>query len=217
LNPGDPFSVGQLFQVITEPENLIGQSARGIDFEAGYRVPMSTFVGSWDGILSLRGMATRVLRLETTDTAGNVFDGNGVVGTWGGIVPFNTNLTSPKLRGLLTAEYQLKQFTGTILYHYTGPGVYANGFIDCTSDCPVSTTLHPTFANNHIGGQQTIDLTGSYKFDSIELFATVENLTNRQPPDIGNGLTSAYWQDQANSDYERIGRQYRVGFRFDFK
>jgi outer membrane receptor protein involved in Fe transport len=222
LNPGDPFSVGQLFQVITEPENLIGQTARGIDFEASYRVPMSTFVGSWDGTLSLRGMATRVLKLETTDTTGTVYDGNGVVGGWGGgswagIVPF-AGLQSPKLRGLLTAEYQLKQLTATVLYHYTGPGVYANGFIDCTANCPVSTTLHPTFGNNHIAGQQTIDLTGAYKFENnIEVFATIENLTNRQPPDIGNALTSAYWQDQANSDYERIGRQYRVGFRFNFK
>jgi outer membrane receptor protein involved in Fe transport len=97
--------------------------------------------------------------------------------------------------------------------------VYANGFVDCTTNCPVSTAAHPTFGNNHIAGQQTIDLSGAYKFinQNIEVFATIENLTNRQPPDVGNGLTSAYWQDQANSDYERIGRQYRVGFRFNFK
>ena len=213
LNPGDPFSVGQLFQVITEPQNLIGQTARGIDFEASYRVPMGP------GTLSLRGMATRVLKLETTGTDGTVYDGNGVVGSWAGIVPFTANnLTTPKLRGLLTAEYQINGLTATVIYHYTGPGVYGNGFIDCTSNCPVSTTLHPTFGNNHIGGQQTIDLTGAYHFvNDFEVFATIENLTNRQPPDIGNSITSAYWQDQANSDYERIGRQYRVGFRFNFK
>ncbi|MDB6044898.1 MAG: hypothetical protein JWM63_3449 [Gammaproteobacteria bacterium] len=213
LAAGDPFSVGQLFQVITAPQNLIGQTARGIDFEASYHVPMSTF-----GNLSIRAMATRVLRLETTDTNGTVYDGNGVVGTWAGIVPF-AGLTTPKLRGLLSAMYQLNQLTATVIYHYTGPGVYANGFVDCTTNCPVSTAAHPTFGNNHIAGQQTIDLSGAYKFfnQNIEVFATIENLTNRQPPDVGNSLTSAYWQDQANSDYERIGRQYRVGFRFNFK
>lgn len=218
LQPGDPFPVGQLFQVITEPENLIGQKARGIDFEASYRTALASLVSSWAGNLTLRGMATRVLKLETTDTTGHVFNGNGVMGSWAGIVPFTGLLTTPKLRGLLTAEYQLNEITGTVIYHYTGPGVYANGFIDCTTNCPVSTFYNPTFGNNHIGGQQYIDLTGSYKFpNNFELFATVENLTNRQPPDVGNGLTSAYWQDQANSDYERIGRQYRIGFRFDFK
>jgi len=106
-----------------------------------------------------------------------------------------------------------------VIYHYTGPGVYANGFVDCTTNCPVSTAAHPTFGNNHIAGQQTIDLSGAYKFinQNIEVFATIENLTNRQPPNVGNSVTSSYWQDQANSDYERIGRQYRVGFRFNFK
>jgi outer membrane receptor protein involved in Fe transport len=220
LNPGDPFAVGQLFQVITAPQNLIGQTARGIDFEASYRVPLSALVSSWEGNLAIRGMATRVLRLETTDTDGTVYNGNGVVGSWGGIVPFSGNgLTTPKLRGLLTAEYQLNGLMATVIYHYTGPGVYANGFIDCSTACPVSTSAHPTFLNNHIGGQQTIDLSGAYKFsnENFEVFATIENLTNRQPPDVGNSLTSAYWQDQGNSDYERIGRQYRVGFRFNFK
>jgi outer membrane receptor protein involved in Fe transport len=219
LNPGDPFAVGQLFQVITAPQNLIGQKAQGIDFEVSYRVPMSTLVSAWEGNLSIRAMATRVLKLETTDTDGAVYDGNGVVGGWGGIVPFSgNNLTTPKLRGLFTAGYQLNGLTATVIYHYTGPGVYGNGFINCTTNCPESTVDAPTFGNNHVAGQQTVDLSGSYKFENnLEVFATIENLTDRLPPDVGNNLTSAYWQDQANSDYERIGRQYRVGFRFDFK
>ena len=49
-----------------------------------------------------------------------------------------------KLRGLLTAEYQLNAVTATVIYHGTGPGVYANGFIDCTTNCPASTFHNPT-------------------------------------------------------------------------
>ena len=60
MQPGDLFPVGQLFQVITEPENLIGQKARGIDFEASYRMALSDLVSSWAGNVTLRGMATRV-------------------------------------------------------------------------------------------------------------------------------------------------------------
>ncbi|HEY4369062.1 MAG TPA: hypothetical protein VGN07_17645 [Steroidobacteraceae bacterium] len=83
--------------------------------------------------------------------------------------------------------------------HYTGPGVYANGFVECSTDCPVSTTQAPTIENNHIASMTTFDLSGSYKFDSFELFGTIENLTNRQPPIIDGTLTNAYWQGQGSA------------------
>jgi hypothetical protein len=94
--------------------------------------------------------------------------------------------------------------------------VYANGFIECATDCPESTTAAPTIEDNDIAGMTTIDLSGSYEFDSFEVFGTIENLTNHQPPSIGGTLTNSYWQGQGNADYDRIGRQYRMGVRFNF-
>jgi len=213
--PGDPFPVGQIFEVITQPQNLIGQQASGIDLETSYRMPMSSIVGAWSGDLVIRAMASRVLKLETQDTDGTVYDGNGVVGAWGAISPF-AGLTSPKLRGFFSASYQGDAFTVTTIVRYTGPGVYANGFIECTTDCPVSTIEHPTIEDNDIAGMTTIDLSGSYKFQSFELFGTIENLTNHQPPSIGGSLTNSYWQGQGNAEYDRVGRQYRMGVRFNF-
>ncbi len=81
-------------------------------------------------------------------------------------------------------------------------------------DCPASTTFAPTIEDNDIAGMTTIDLSGSYKFDSFELFGTIENLTNKQPPTIGGSLSSAHWSGQGNADYDRVGRQYRLGVRF---
>ncbi len=34
-----------IFMVVTQPQNLIGQEASGIDIEASYRFPMSGLVG----------------------------------------------------------------------------------------------------------------------------------------------------------------------------
>jgi outer membrane receptor protein involved in Fe transport len=213
--PGDPFPVGQIFEVITQPQNLIGQKESGIDVEASYRLPMSSLVGALNGDMVIRAMASRVLKLETKDTDGTVYDGNGVVGSWGAISPF-AGLTSPKLRGFLSVAYQGDPLTVTMMVHYTGPGVYANGFIECTTDCPESTTAAPTIEDNDIAGMTTIDLSGSYQFAGFELFGTIENLTNHQPPTIGGSLTNSYWQGQGNADYDRVGRQYRMGVRFKF-
>nr|WP_298720393.1 TonB-dependent receptor [uncultured Steroidobacter sp.] len=213
--PGDPFSVGQIFEVITQPQNLIGQKASGIDVETSYRFPLSSIAGSWGGDMVIRAMASRVLKLETKDTDGTTYDGNGVVGGWGAISPF-AGLTSPKLRGFLSLSYQGEAITVTTIVRYTGPGVYANGFIECSTDCPESTTAAPTIEDNDIAGMTTLDLSGSYKFDSFELFGTIENLTNHQPPTIGGSLTNAYWQGQGNADYDRVGRQYRMGVRVKF-
>nr|WP_298720420.1 TonB-dependent receptor [uncultured Steroidobacter sp.] len=212
----DTVNPDMIYMVITQPQNLIGQKASGIDIEASYRFPMSTLIGSLSGDFVIRAMASRVLTLETEDLDGRVFDGSGVVGNWGGSIPPYQGLTSPDLRGFLSVGYKGDVFSLTTIVRYTGPGVYANGFIECASNCPVSTIEHPTIEDNDIAGMTTIDLSGSYKFDSFELFGTIENLTNTQPPTIGGSLSSSHWSGQGNADYDRVGRQYRMGVRVKF-
>ncbi|WP_129643195.1 TonB-dependent receptor domain-containing protein [Peristeroidobacter agariperforans] len=212
----DTVNPNMIFMVITQPQNLIGQQASGIDVEASYRFPMSGLVGALSGDMVIRAMATRVLKLDTEDLDGNVYDGAGVVGNWGGSIPPFQGLTSPELRGFLSIGYKGDTASVTTIVRYTGPGVYANGFIECASDCPVSTTFAPTIEDNDIAGMTTVDLSGSYKFESFELFGTIENLTDKQPPTIGGSLSSAHWSGQGNADYDRIGRQYRMGVRVKF-
>ncbi len=218
---GDPISstLGQVFMVITQPENLIGQKANGIDFEASYRFQLADIVDAWDGEIAIRAMGSRVLTLDTQDTDGVTYDGVGVVGGWGGIPPFSGKLNAPKFRGNLSVAYNGDPLTVRATFRYTGAGVYGNGFIECRSGCPVSTTAAPTIEDNHIPSMTTIDLSASYKpFEEqhIEVFGTVENLTNAQPPIIGGSRSSTHWSGQANSDYDRVGRQYRAGIRFKY-
>jgi iron complex outermembrane receptor protein len=212
----DTANPNMIFMVVTQPQNLIGQEASGIDVEASYRFPMSSLVGALSGDMVIRAMASRVLKLDTEDTDGNVYDGAGVVGNWGGSIPPFQGLTSPELRGFLSVGYKGDVASVTTIVRYTGPGVYANGFIECASNCPTSTTFAPTIEDNDIAGMTTIDLSGSYKFESFELFGTIENLTNKQPPTIGGSLSSAHWSGQGNADYDRVGRQYRLGVRVKF-
>jgi outer membrane receptor protein involved in Fe transport len=212
----DPINPNLIFMVVTQPQNLIGQEASGIDVEASYRFPMDNLIGALNGEMVIRAMASRVLKLDTQDTDGTVYDGAGVVGGWGGNIPPFQGLTSPELRGFLSVGYKGDALTVTTIVRYTGPGVYANGFIECSGDCPVSTPSAPTIEDNDIAGMTTVDLSSSFKFSSFELFGTIENLTNKQPPTIGGSLSSAHWSGQANADYDRVGRQYRLGVRVNF-
>ncbi|MCA0201723.1 MAG: TonB-dependent receptor, partial [Proteobacteria bacterium] len=214
----DPKS-GLIFLVVTQPENLIGQKANGIDFEASYRFQLADIVESWSGEIAIRAMGSRVLTLDTTDTDGTTYDGVGVVGGWGGIAPFSGKLNAPTFRGNLSIGYNGDPITLRATIRYTAAGVYGNGFIECTTGCPVSTRKAPTFGGNHVDSMTTIDLAATYKpFEEqdIELFGTIENLTNAQPPIIGGSRSSTYWSGQGNAAYDRSGRQYRVGLRFQF-
>ncbi|MDY6946941.1 MAG: TonB-dependent receptor [Pseudomonadota bacterium] len=212
----DTANPNMIFMVVTQPQNLIGQEASGIDVEASYRFPMAGLVGALNGDMVIRAMASRVLKLDTEDTDGNVYDGAGVVGNWGGNIPPFQGLTSPELRGFLSIGYKGDVASVTTIVRYTGPGVYANGFVECASNCPASTRFAPTIEDNDIAGMTTIDLSGSYDFGGFEVFGTIENLTNKQPPTIGGSLSSSHWSGQGNADYDRVGRQYRAGVRFKF-
>ncbi|MGE3333566.1 MAG: TonB-dependent receptor [Rhodospirillaceae bacterium] len=211
--------LGLIFLVVTQPENLIGQKASGIDFEASYRFQLADLVESWGGEIAIRAMGSRVLTLDTQDTDGKVYDGVGVVGGWGGIPPFSGKLNAPKFRGNISVAYNGDPVTVRATVRHTAAGVYGNGFIECRTGCPVSTTAAPTIEDNHIDGMTTVDLSATYKpfeDEKVELFMTVENLMNTQPPIIGGNRGSTHWNTMGNTEYDRLGRQYRAGMRFQF-
>jgi len=211
---------GNIFQVTTSPENLIGQKLKGLDFEASYRMPLADINEDWAGNFSVRALATRVLKLQTLTTDGLVIDGVGAVGSFGGTPQFS-GLNSPKLRGSLAFAYEGDPLSVRATIRYTGPGTYGRNFVNCTTGCPVSTTAAPTIlaSDNHIASMTTLDLAFTYKpFEEqdIETFLTIENVTNAPPPVIGGGLTSVHYGGMGNKDYDVLGRQYRAGVRFQF-
>ncbi len=217
--PIAPATTGLIFQVVTQPENLIGQQAEGIDLEASYRFAMADIVDGWDGNFSIRALATRVLTLSTQKTDGYVVDGVGAVGQFGGN-DYITGLSAPKFRGTLAFSYDLEPFTARATIRYTGAGTYGNNYIECDTGCPASTTQRPTIrtADNHIASMTTLDLAFTYKppIDGIETFLTVENALNAAPPVIGGSLGAVHYNGMSNKDYDILGRQYRAGVRFAF-
>ncbi len=70
-------------------------------------------------------------------------------------------------------------------------GVYSNEYIECQTDCPVSTVQHPTINSNSMKGATYIDLGGTYALsDRATAYFKIDNLTDKAPapaPQTGVG------------------------------
>jgi outer membrane receptor protein involved in Fe transport len=199
------------------PANLQSQNAEGIDFEASYRLPLSSIVDSWAGDVTFRGLATYVISLESIGLEGTV-QGAGVNADDAGLGV--AGLFAPHFRYTVSATYAADPVTATLTTRGIGPGKYNNALIACTSGCPASTAANPTINNNHIDGVTYFDFALSYKImiadqSNIELFATVDNLLNTSPPPIAGGTDTGFFFGQSNGNlYDRIGRTFHAGVRF---
>ncbi|MCA0202182.1 MAG: TonB-dependent receptor [Proteobacteria bacterium] len=204
---------GIINTVITSPQNIAQQIQRGLDIEASYSLPLETINESWGGELTLRALGTYVLELRSIDTQFGNVDGVGVVGGFGG-TGFS-GLTTPKFRSHVSANYALDPFSFTVTWRHVAGGVYNNAFTECQSGCP---TGNRTIDNNRIAADNLWDIAIKYKFlpdnDDTEVFLTVQNVLNSDPPFIGGTVGSTYYAGQANTQYDRLGRMFLAGVRF---
>lgn len=210
-------SAGVITAVSVLPANVLVQSTEGIDLELSYRFDLSSLVGSWDGSIALRGMATYVDSLKTVDDQ-SIIEGAGVNADSGALGVAN-GLFVPTLRYLVSATYDRGSFSGTLTARGIDAGAYNNSFISCTANCPVSTAPRPTIDNNHIDAVTYFDLSLNYDVfeEHGEAFFVVENLLNEAPPLVAGTANNGFYAGQGNGDYyDRIGRIYRAGMRFKF-
>ncbi len=202
---------GGVSRINIQPANILGQEASGIDVEASY---------TWElpkGQLRLRGLASFVDTMETYDLAAGTLDGRGVNSDDGGI-GLGSALTAPKYRYLTSATYDLDPVSIGLTMRGVSSGVYNNQFIECDGDCPTATAAAPTINNNKIDGAEYFDLSLSYRLEDLgELYFVTENLFNEDPAEVAGGRGAGYYQGQSNRFlYDRYGRTFRAGVRFNF-
>lgn len=202
----DP-AAGIITQIRTSPFNLITQIARGLDIEAGYRLPMPV----WGGDLAVRAMATHYIKNYSanginvpTDTAGQ-----------------NINNGPPDWLGRVTLTYSNDPVTFTLIGRGVSSGVYDNSFIECTTDCPTSTADNRTINDNHIDGAFYLDASIAYAvgatsiFSDVEMFLAVTNLADTDPAVVAPGPSGVAYATQATNPslYDNLGRVFRAGIR----
>ncbi|AQR73958.1 TonB-dependent siderophore receptor [Sphingomonas sp. LM7] len=188
----------------TQPFNYVSRLVRGIDFDVAYRLPLGA------DRLTLRGIATRYIENLAVTGIANSAPVN-TVGANGGQGSTPTWI----FRG--SVNFETPTFSATVVGRGVSSGKYVANGIECSTSCPVSTTNFPTYDNNRVSGLFYADLNLTQKIavsgsSEAEMFFNVTNLFNRWPllvPETGNASNSTY--------SDMLGRQFRVGVRFNLK
>ncbi|MGY6554203.1 MAG: TonB-dependent receptor [Wenzhouxiangella sp.] len=179
---------GTISQVAATPQNLQKLQLRGADFELLYNRPIA------EGNLRLRALVSYTDRV-ILDDGQTVIDLAGTVeqptiASIGG---------TPRWNGNLNAGYRTGPVSVGATMRYVGGG-------------KISRDLTPKDRNIISASARTyFDINASYDLnDSMTLFASVRNLTDRDPPIVGGGFATV------RSLYDVIGRYYSAGLRFQY-
>jgi iron complex outermembrane recepter protein len=211
-DPTSPTYRQDMIDVRAPAFNARQYDARGIDFSADY----SRAAGP--GNISLRLMTSRALEtivrtppqtpgaVETVrDIAGQVGGPQGFFADWAGSPDISHNLVVSYAQGpfMITAQGQyISDGPMDLETPKIGPGEpgYDPNLVGSTT-------------TSRIGSHFTANLTGSYRFntsmlENLELFMSVDNVTDRDPKFSSGGVGGAY-----PVLYPALGRTYRFGVR----
>jgi iron complex outermembrane recepter protein len=185
---------GVLTGIVRTQVNVAEVVARGVDFEASYTLDL----GGADQSLTLRGLASYVDKLETTngtvsiDRAGEVGGNNGGLPHW----RFNLGLT-----------YQAGPFTAYVENRYVGGGQYDNTL------GPDDINIVDIKAVNYVNFSLQYAVVNQDR-RKFQLFFTVDNLFDKDPP---LAPSNAFVSFQTNAQlYDVIGRRFSTGIRFRY-
>ena len=198
---GNPVATNNF--VTVQAFNLASLRSKGYDLEGSYRMSLKNW--GLPGRLTLRALVTRNISFLTDP---------GVVGTIPSEGAGNNLGTTPRWKGLASQSWDTDQYSLTLAQRWISKGVYSNEYIECQTDCPVSTIIHPTIANNKMKGAFYVDLGGSYKFsDKLTGFFKIDNIGDVNPAPAPQTNLSFGINPQL---YDVLGRVYRAGLRYNF-
>lgn len=189
--------------------NLAKARNKGLDIELSYRTELSPL--GMPGALTLRALGTHAISFVTE---------SGIPGTIpvesAGVnrgEPHNSaGLPDWKVR--LTQDWSTDKYSVTLTERWISDGVYSNEYIECQTDCPVSTVTRQTIDNNDMKGATYIDIGGTYRAtDNVIAYFQVDNVLDRDPEPVPSTAVSLGINPFL---YDALGRTYRLGFRTNF-
>jgi len=171
----------------------------GIDFDLTYAAPIDQW--GMDGGLTFRFLANYVATADQVS--------GGVVTQYAGTAnPLRSVLTLagvPRWRGMLSATYVNGPYSFTVAERYIGSMKQLGAIPDAVFASP----RVPAIFYTSISAAYTIDTnTGP-----VELYGTINNLFNQQPPLVPNTLPGVGYPTVPNL-YDLDGRYFTLGLRF---
>jgi len=192
---------GDIYIVTVAPANTAFEKERGFDLEASYQKDLADFGDPWSGTVAMRLLATNTWEQTTVDPLGNVTKATGVNN--GGV---------PHWTYYLSVGYDASAYSVTWVGRGIGSGVQSRQYTQCTSDCPTLTAPYYTINDNRMPGAFYMDVNLTYHLKTQDLgapdlFLSVENVANNNP--------EGFFVGNNNPLYDRIGRIFRTGIRFN--
>ena len=175
----------QGIQIINPNANIAQRDVSGLDFETNYATPL------WDGTLTANVFAN--LTLNNTTSNAIPPQENYVIGT-------------PGWSSQVSLHYDTDVYGIYVQERLIGPVINSASLIVGTNvNCCNNT---PTYAYT--------DATLTYKFEALdkhqELFLTVQNIFDRNPP-VAPGNATNYISYTNFGDYDALGRRFTLGIR----
>ncbi len=217
----------------SRPANGLPYQRRGLDLAWNYLFPASAISAELPGSVSLTVRATRALEssgiqqtcgsFATINNTVQCVDNFGHVDQVGQIrssVFIPGVAASPEWTGHFMASYFVGSLTASLSARYVGGARLDNTW----TDDPASSAyrngngqiLYGSVDNNRVKPYLNYSLNGSWDLDvaslkQLQLFGSINNLFDRNPPFTGGGVSGASAQY-----YDTMGRAYRVGVRMRF-
>ncbi len=179
--------------------NMAWIFTEGLDLEASYQFHLEDYV---PGNFTVRGLATNVFTyLQNAGTKGAVDTQSAG----------NNSGSTPHWKFLTVQSYDNEKFSFNIQERWFSDGVVNRSYIQCQTNCPISTGNYRTVSDNFMAGAFYLDIGGTYNItDSVQTYFKIDNLLDQDPAAMPQDNTG---QDVGTGLYDEIGRMYRIGIR----
>jgi outer membrane receptor protein involved in Fe transport len=183
---------------LTSPANLAEQVARGVDVEAGYKVPIDHLFGGDPGDLHIRALASYVAKNRTSSPLLTVvYDDAG-----------NGTASLPHWRGNLILDYDRGRFSAFTQIRYIGAMTW-----DKSRVLGVDTDF------NHVSPQVYVDSQFSVHIPAFgheqTIFLNIHNLLDKKPP-YDPSVGGATPLPTNTNLFDQVGRMFRIGVNLRF-
>jgi hypothetical protein len=185
----------------------------GVDFTGSYLLDMSSA-----GQLNFRLLATYMDKQMFSPVPGQA--PVNIVGQTGTANSFlNDNNPAPRFNAQLSATYLKSAFSTTLTAHYISAGKLNYLGVDPTDGDKYvhAPSNYVRYDDNSVPSYLVYGLNANYRFEhvagskSIDLWANVSNLFDKDPPLMGGGVGGTQ-----PIFFDTLGRYYKIGIRASF-
>jgi outer membrane receptor protein involved in Fe transport len=200
---------GALSVINNVPLNFASLRTSGMDISGNY------LMEAWGGTLNWALTANYVDEITVASPGSPVNDYAGVLGSGGAAAQTG----APKWKGILAATYNEGPYSFTLQSRWYGSAILNNAWN--TGNLATAATANQVAGNVfQVDPVAYLDLRAAYKWnENIQLYGALDNATDVPPPLVpgySGGIQSNGGPLHTSSQYDLLGRTFRIGVRFNY-